>query len=191
MKQGTTPSQTIGPFFHYALPREGLNDLTKAAPQGEKILIEGRVVDGDGAPVVDALIEIWQANAAGKYAHDEDSQDKSVDPGFIGFGRCATDEEGIYRFTTIRPGSVTGPDGTAQAPHIEVSIFARGLLKRLVTRIYFADEPANERDPVLTSIADAAVRESLLAQPRNGGTPKSYRFDIVLQGEGETAFFDL
>lgn len=188
-----TPSQTVGPFFRYALDRADWSDLTAAGAVGQKIVIEGRVIDGDGAPAADAVLEIWQANAAGRYAHPEDTQEKPLDPKFRGFGRTCTDAEGRYRFTTIRPGAVPGRGNALQAPHINVSIFARGLLNRLVTRIYFADEPANETDPVLSAIEDPDVRRTLVAE-RNAddkGRPAAYRFDIVLQGEGETAFFDI
>ncbi len=192
MKQIATASQTIGPFFAVGLTRPELADLTRGGKVlGETIHIEGQVRDGDGAPVSDAMIEIWQANAAGKYAHSEDRQEKPLDPQFLGFGRAFTDRNGAYRFTTVRPGPVPGRGNTLQAPHIAVSIFARGLLRRLVTRIYFADAGgANETDPVLGGIEDPAARQSLLAAPKgrmNGAMV--YRFDIVLQGEGETAFF--
>ena len=190
---GPTASQTVGPFFHYALDRPDWSDLTAAGATGQKIIIEGRVTDGDGAPAADALLEIWQANAAGRYAHPEDTQDKPIDPKFRGFGRVCTDAEGRYRFTTIRPGAVPGRGNAMQAPHINVSVFARGLLKRLVTRIYFGDEPSNETDPVLSAIEDEAVRRTLVATASRGGKgqPLAYRFDIVLQGKGETAFFDI
>lgn len=184
-----TASQTVGPFFAFGLTRPEWSDLTaggKAA--GEVIRIEGRVTDGDGAPIPDALLEIWQANAAGKYDHPEDKQEKPRDPHFRGFGRCAVDDDGRYAFTTIRPGQVPGRGNTLQAPHINVTIFARGLLKQLWTRIYFADqEAANRIDPVLASIEDPKARQTLVA-PRTGST---YRFDIVLQGDGETAFLEL
>ena len=190
---GPTASQTVGPFFHYALDRPDWSDLTAAGATGQKITIEGRVTDGDGAPAADALLEIWQANAAGRYAHSEDTQDKPLDPKFRGFGRVCTDAEGRYRFTTIRPGAVPGRGNAMQAPHINVSVFARGLLKRLVTRIYFGDEPSNETDPVLSAIEDEAVRRTLVATASRGGKgqPLAYRFDIVLQGKGETAFFEI
>ena len=124
---------------------------------GEQIAIQGRVLDGDGKPVNDALVEIWQANAHGKYAHPEDKQGKPLEAGFKGFGRSATDENGAFRFKTIKPGRVPGPGGALQAPHIAVTVFMRGLLKHLVSRIYFPDEPANADDPV--------------AQARAGGAP--------------------
>jgi protocatechuate 3,4-dioxygenase, alpha subunit len=182
-----TPSQTVGPFFRLGMDRPEWSDLTRDGARGEKIVVEGRVFDGDGAAVDDALLEIWQADAAGRYAGGADPE-----PGFHGFGRSSTDEAGRFRFVTIRPGRVPGRGGALQAPHIDVTIFARGLLKHLVTRIYFADEPSNESDPVLTGIADAAVRRTLLAAREQGaaGVPV-YRFDVVLQGKGETAFFDL
>ena len=191
--QGSTPSQTVGPFFHFALDQPGWSDLTTNAPPGERIALEGQVLDGDQAPVDDALLEIWQANAQGKYDHPEDAQaDKRVDPRFGGFGRALTDAQGRYRFTTIRPGRVLGQGGALLAPHINVAIFARGLLKQLVTRIYFADEPANETDPVLTGISDPTARRTLLAVRRDAGAgPPLYRFDIVLQGANETVFFDV
>jgi len=187
-----TASQTIGPFFHFGLGHPEWTDLTAAGPTGARIHIEGQVLDGDRAPLDDALIEIWQANAAGKYDHPEDSQDKPVDPKFHGFGRCGTDASGWFRFTTIKPGRVPGPGNTLQAPHIDVSVFARGLLKRLVTRIYFADEAANDADPILSRIQDPNVRQTLLAVPTGERGPViTYRFDIILQGEGETAFFEI
>ena len=149
------------------------------------------MTDGDGAPIPDALLEIWQANAAGKYDHPEDTQDKPLDKKFRGFGRAATNAEGIYRFTTIKPGPVPGRGNALQAPHINVTVFARGLLKHLTTRLYFADEAAaNETDPVLNAIDDAAARKTLIADKANGAAI-GYRFDIVLQGKGETVFFEI
>jgi protocatechuate 3,4-dioxygenase alpha subunit len=194
-----TPSQTVGPFFHLGLDRPEWSDLTAGnpgqAPLGERIVIEGRVLDGDGAPVPDAIIELWQANAAGRYAHPDDTQsDKPLDPNFRGFGRCATDGEGRFRITTVKPGPVPGRGNSLQAPHINVILFSRGLLIHLHTRIYFADEVANAADPLLSSIEDAAVRDTLLARREGGGqegSPARYRFDIVMQGENETVFLDL
>ncbi|HZB93028.1 MAG TPA: protocatechuate 3,4-dioxygenase subunit alpha [Stellaceae bacterium] len=192
MKLVPTASQTVGPFFHVGLIRPELADLTRGGKAlGEAIVIEGQVRDGDGAAVSDAMLEIWQANASGKYRHPEDAQEKPLDPNFTGFGRAITDKDGRYRFTTVRPGAVPGRGNALQAPHIALTIFARGLLKHLSTRIYFADlAPANEADPVLSRIEDAALRRTLLAEPLNGA-PRTYRFDVVLQGEGETAFFDI
>src|SRR5262249_9601067 len=179
-------SQTIGPFFHFALDHPEWADLTGGGKaKGERIRVEGVVRDGDGALCPDILIEIWQANVAGKYDHPEDTQEKPLDPAFRGFGRCCTGKDGRYAFTTVKPGRVPGRGNTLQAPHINLTIFARGLLKHLTTRLYFADEAAaNEADPVLGAIEDAAARTTLLAargEHGNGALP-TYRFDIVLQG---------
>ena len=181
-----TPSQTVGPFLRIQIPYEGEERLV-AENDPDAIHLRGAVFDGEGAIVDDALIEIWQANRAGRYAHPEDSREElPVEEGFSGFGRCATDSEGRFEFITVKPGPVPGPGGRPQAPHIDVSVFARGLLKRLVTRIYFPDEAeANGEDPVLSSIEDPKERDTLVAIPEEGGL----RFDIHLQGDGETAFF--
>ena len=190
-----TPSQTVGPFFHLGLDRPEWSDLTAGNPKGERIVIEGRVSDGDGMPVPDAIIELWQANATGRYAHPDDRQnDKPLDPNFRGFGRVATDAEGRFRFTTIKPGPVPGRGNRLQAPHINLILLSRGLLIHLNTRIYFADEAANAADPLLASIEDAKVRGTLLARREGGagsGSPARYRFDIIMQGDNETAFLDL
>ena len=187
-----TPSQTVGPFFHLGLDHPEWSDLTRDNPAGERIVIEGRVIDGDGRPVPDALIELWQANAAGRYAHPEDQQtEKPLDPKFRGFGRVATAAEGRFRVTTIRPGPVPGRGNSLQAPHINVVFFSRGLLTHLHTRIYFEGEPANATDPLLSSIEDPAVRGTLLARREGSGSPAVYHFDIVLQGDNETAFLDI
>jgi protocatechuate 3,4-dioxygenase, alpha subunit len=188
-----TPSQTVGPFFHLGLARPEWGDLTSDASRGERIAIEGRVIDGDGAPVPDAMLEVWQANAAGRYNHPDDHQtDKPLDPHFRGFGRVATDADGRFRLVTIKPGPVPGRGNALQAPHINVALFARGLLIHLYTRIYFADEPANAGDPLLSSIEDAAVRGTLVARRDPAvGNPPVYRWNIVMQGDGETAFLDL
>ncbi len=187
-----TPSQTVGPFFHLGLDRPGWADLTAEGPSGERIVVEGQVTDGDGAPVPDALLELWQANAAGRYAHPDDARtEKPLDPCFRGFGRVATAADGRFRLITIRPGPVPGRGNALQAPHIAVAIFARGLLKQLFTRIYFADAKENEADPVLLSIDDPARRATIVAVRLPGVDPPTYRFDIVLQGERETVFFDL
>ena len=187
-----TPSQTVGPFFHLGLTRPEWGDLTRGNPAGERIAIEGRVIDGDGAPVPDAMIELWQANAAGRYNHPDDHQDdKPLDPNFHGFGRVATDAEGRFRIVTVKPGPVPGRGNALQAPHINLAVFARGMLIHLFTRIYFDGEPGNAADPLLASIENEAVRLTLVARRAAEGSPKSYRFDIVLQGENETAFLDL
>ncbi len=187
-----TPSQTVGPFFHLALDRAEWADLTADNPHGERIVIAGRVTDGDGAPVADAFLEVWQANAAGRYAHPDDTRtDKPLDPHFRGFGRVATDADGNFRLTTIRPGPVPGRGNALQAPHIAVAVFARGLLKPLYTRIYFAGDPANEADPVLQSIDEPRRRQTVIAAPAPGDAPPAWRFDIVMQGHAETVFFDI
>jgi protocatechuate 3,4-dioxygenase alpha subunit len=176
MGSGPTPSQTIGPFFHDALLDEDRSELVASDHPGA-IRIEGAVYDGAGDPVSDAMVEIWQADPAGRY-----------DEGFSGFGRTGTDAGGSFSFVTVKPGPVPGPVGGTQAPHIMVSVFARGLLKRLVTRIYFPDEgDANASDPVLSAIEDPEHRRTLVARDEGG----ALRFDIRLQGENETAFFEL
>jgi protocatechuate 3,4-dioxygenase alpha subunit len=186
-----TPSQTVGPFFSKALIHQGWNDLTTHGAVGRTVVVTGRVLDGDGAPVPDALLEIWQANAAGRYNHPDDARDIPLDPQFRGFGRVGTDEQGRFRFRTLKPGPVPGAGGSLQAPHINVSVFARGLLKRLVTRIYFPDEPLNVEDPVLNSLSDAARRATLIARPVGDESEPVLHFDVVLQGSDETVFFDV
>ncbi|HLI09158.1 MAG TPA: protocatechuate 3,4-dioxygenase subunit alpha [Ktedonobacteraceae bacterium] len=191
-----TASQTVGPFFAPALLREDARRhvLTRPETVGERIRIEGRVLDGDGAPVPDALVEIWQANAHGRYNHPADQGPAALDPSFLGFGRSGTDEEGNYWFETIKPGSVPFDEKRMQAPHICVTIFSRGLLNHLVTRLYFADEPANAADPVLQHVP-AERQATLLARHVDTSTSTStvavYRFDIILQGKNETAFFNV
>jgi protocatechuate 3,4-dioxygenase, alpha subunit len=187
MSHETTPSQTIGPFFHDALLESNYSELV-SPDHPEAIEIRGTVYDGAGEPVPDAMVEIWQADGAGRYDHSADDRDDlSLDDDVSGFGRSGTDEGGEFSFLTVKPGPVPGPDGQLQAPHVMVSIFARGLLKRLVTRIYFPDEEeANAVDPVLSSIEDNELRRTLLA--RNEGD--SLRFDVNLQGENQTAFFE-
>ncbi len=185
-----TPSQTVGPFFHLGCTEHAsVGSLVTPATKGERIRLVCRVFDGDGQPVPDAMIEIWQANAEGRYAHPEDTQQKALDPNFNGFGRLATDEHGSCAFATIKPGRVPGNDGAAQAPHINVSVFARGVLKRLATRAYFAGDPANADDPVL-ALAPADRRPTLLAQPDTADKGRWF-FDIHLCGEKETVFFDV
>ena len=188
MSRQPTTSQTVGPFFSIGLTRMKHDDLVSAGTSGERVVIEGRVLDGDGKPVPDAIIEIWQANSYGKYAHPEDQQDKPVEPSFSGYGRVPTDDDGKFRFTTIKPGPVPDLDGKLQAPHIVVSVFARGLLRRLVTRIYFPDEPANAADFVL-NLVEASRRETLIAK-KIAGASDTLKWDVVLQGPNETVFFD-
>jgi protocatechuate 3,4-dioxygenase alpha subunit len=170
-----TTSQTVGPYLHIGLTWLIVENLAGARVPGERVSIEGRVLDGDGKPVDDAAVEIWQANAQGKYGAK----------GFRGFGRSATDAQGRFRFRTIKPGRVPGPGGKRQAPHIAVNIFMRGQLKQLVSRIYFPGEPANAEDPVL-SLVPAARRDTLTAR-RKG---KVLEWNVILQGKNETVFFD-
>ena len=183
-----TPSQTVGPYSVIGCNRLETNELAGPGVSGEPMEIRGRVIDGDGAGVPDAMLEVWQANGAGKYAHPEDSQDKTIEPGFQGFGRIATDEKGGFRFSTIKPGPVPGPAGKAQAPHIVVSVFMRGLLRRLVTRIYFPDDAANQEDPILRYV-EPARRTTLIA--KKAGVAGGLEWNVVLQGEHETVFFDI
>lgn len=184
-----TASQTVGPFFHVGLCHPHWDDLMREGAQGRPIRIRGRVTDGEGDPVPDALIEIWQADADGCYArpHEMRAPHRGL---FRGFGRAPTDAEGRYAFRTVMPGSVRGANGESQAPHINVVIFARGLLRHLNTRMYFSDRAhENERDVVLAS-APPQVRKTLMAQLQETAGDADYVFDIRLQGEGETAFFD-
>ena len=187
MSPEPTPSQTIGPFFHDALLDRNYSELV-SLDHPERIRIEGTVYDGAGEIVTDAMVEIWQANRAGRYNHPAaDREDQSLDEDFSGFGRSGTDAGGEFSFLTVKPGPVPGADGRLQAPHVMVSVFARGLLKRLVTRIYFPDEEeANAVDPVLSSIEDKKLRRTLIARDEGG----ALRFDIHLQGEEQTAFFE-
>ena len=187
-----TSSQTVGPFFAPALLREDArrNVLTRPDTVGERIRIEGRVLDGDGVPVPDALVEIWQANAQGRYNHAADQGAAQLDSSFLGFGRSGTAEDGSYWFETVKPGSVLFDGERMQAPHICVTVFSRGLLNHLVTRLYFEDEPGNALDPVLQCVPNDR-RATLLARREASDTVVVYRFDIVLQGADETAFFNL
>lgn len=226
---GQTPWQTVGPFFHFGLPWSGCADLTghstigarpdlmppgrqalrgpdarpaEKPPKGERIEISGRVFDAQGLPVPDALLEIWQANAAGHYrgssAFQAADPADSGDSAFFGFGRAATAEDGSFCFRTLRPGRVPIAAGSPelQAPHIALGVQGRGLLKRLVTRIYFADEPRNAQDPILARVPGQR-RPTLLAERVGGaegsaraGAAAMYRFDVHLQGEQETVFFE-
>jgi protocatechuate 3,4-dioxygenase alpha subunit len=188
-----TASQTVGPFLHIGLDGLNTDNLAGEGVTGERVVIEGRVFDGDGKPVQDGLVEIWQANAHGRYAHPDDRRDLPLEPGFRGFGRMPTDDNGGFRFTTIKPGRVPGPGGKLQAPHILVAVFSRGLLKHLATRVYFPDDPANAEDPVLGLVP--AERRATLVARRVPGREGVLEWNIVIQGEvngqGETVFFDI
>jgi protocatechuate 3,4-dioxygenase alpha subunit len=183
-----TTWQTVGPFFTIGLTRLNRTELAGPGVSGERVTIEGHMFDGDGAPIPDAMIEIWQANSHGKYNHPEDEQDKPVEPGFSGYGRIPTDERGRFSFTTIKPGAVPGPDGKMQAPHIAVSVFMRGLLRRLVTRIYFPDEPGNAGDFVLNLVEP--LRRGTLTARKVAGREGVLEWNVVTQGTNETVFFD-
>jgi protocatechuate 3,4-dioxygenase alpha subunit len=189
-----TPSQTVGPFFHDALMRDDArcDVLTSDSTEGTRIRIDGRVLDGDGAGVPDAVIEIWQANHHGRYNHPADARDLPLDPAFTGYGRIATQGDGKFCFTTIKPGAVPFDRRRLQAPHISVAVLGRGLLNHLYTRIYFEDEQLTAVDPVLQRIPPDR-RPTLIAR-RIGNEPgrdKVYKIDIVLQGTGETVFFEI
>ena len=188
MSLQATTSQTVGPYFSIGLTRLKEDNLAGPGVSGERITIAGRVLDGDADGVPDAMLEIWQANSHGKYAHPEDTQDRPLDPKFQGYGRIFTDEAGAFRFTTIKPGNVPGPDGKPQARHIVVSVFMRGLLRRLVSRIYFPDDSANDGDFVL-NLVEPARRGTLIAK-RTSNTDGNFEWNVILQGANETVFFD-
>lgn len=184
--EGATPWQTVGPFFHYALPYDS-GPLVAGPSRAGCFTLHGHVYDGRGDPIPDSLVEIWQADEAGRFVSSPGIFQAPATEGFRGFGRSATDTDGHYTFTTVKPAAVPTADGMAQAPHIAMSMFARGMLRRVVTRVYFDDEPdANDSDPLLTSL-DPMQAASLVAKPDAEG----YRFDLRLQGPDETAFLDV
>jgi protocatechuate 3,4-dioxygenase alpha subunit len=182
-----TPSQTVGPYLHLGLTdKRSVSCVAGVRAKGERVSLTFRLLDGDGSPVPDGMIELWQADSEGKYLRSTNTSDSET---FCGFGRLATDENGSCTFDTIKPGRVPGPGGTLQAPHINVSILGRGLLKRLSTRAYFAGEPTNANDPILALVPEHR-RATLFAQPdpaRRGG----WIIEIRLCGKGETVFFDV
>jgi protocatechuate 3,4-dioxygenase alpha subunit len=189
MSLGLTPSQTVGPFLAIGLPWPDGPQVVDPGTEGA-VTISGRVLDGAGAPVPDALVETWQAAPDGSFAHPDDPRGGG-DPAFRGFGRRATDAEGRYVIVTLRPGTFPGRDGGTEAPHLDVTVLARGLLDRVVTRIYFADEQAaNAADPVL-ALVEPGRRATLIATPEPSGEPGRFRFDIHLQDPQETVFFDV
>jgi len=187
MPSHSTPSQTVGPFFSIGLNQLNRADLAEGNA-GERVVIQGRVLDGEGHPVPDAVLEIWQADADGRYHHPEHTAPRNDATPFVGFGRIPTDDQGQFSFTTIKPGPVHGPDGKPQAPHIQISVFMRGLLRQLITRMYFPDEPLNSSDPVLRVVPESR-RETLIARPTEP-EPNSLEWNVLLQGENETVFFD-
>lgn len=178
MSLQATTSQTVGPYLHIGLTWLICENLAPTRVKGERVSITGRVIDGDAKPVNDAVVEIWQADAAGNYGRK----------GFRGFGRSATDEQGAFRFQTIKPGRVAGPNGKLQAPHIAVNIFMRGLLKQLVTRIYFPGDASNAQDAVLARVPQA--RRSTLIAKKAAGKTSALVWNVILQGRDETVFFD-
>jgi protocatechuate 3,4-dioxygenase, alpha subunit len=200
-----TPSQTVGPFFAYGLAPKGRNkwdpngtyswketvgdNLITPEVTGQKIRIEGRITDGDGQPINDAMIEIWQADSQGRYAHARGNEPRP-NAKFTGFGRSATDKSGVFSFDTVKPGAVAGPNGKPQAPHIVVCIFSRGMLRQVYTRLYFSDEAANGADQIL-NLVPADRRGTLFAHKQPGEGVPRYRFDIRVQGDNETVFFDI
>jgi protocatechuate 3,4-dioxygenase, alpha subunit len=198
-----TASQTAGPYVHIGLaPHQAGFDIFEknfsnvlAGPnaQGERITIEGRVIDGSGTPVRDVLIELWQANGAGRYNHPADRQDKPLDAAFRGFGRACSDfKTGVWAFETIKPGPVAGRGGRTMAPHVNLWLVARGINLGLNTRMYFSDEAdANAADPVLNLIEWEVRRQTLIGQRETRERKTVYRFDIHLQGPQETVFFDI
>lgn len=192
---GITPSQTVGPYFKYGLTPGGDyawndafgNDLVTPEASGARVAITGRVFDGDGQPIVDSMLEIWQADAQGRFADPQDAR-ALPNAAFRGFGRCGTDGSGAFVFRTIRPGGVPGPGGAMQAPHVLLAVHARGMTQPALTRIYFEDEAAaNAVDPIL-ALVPAERRATLIARREADG---AYRFDVHLQGDDETVFFDV
>lgn len=175
-----TASQTVGPFFHIGLRPLFTDNLVRAGVEGQSIVLRGRVIDGDGAGVPDALVEIWQADARGEYASEARPR------GFAGFGRVATDPNGGFQFTTIEPGYVAAPDGARQARHIAVAVFMRGQLRQLTTRVYFPGDAGHADDPLLT-LVEPSRRGTLMAR---AVAPHTYEWNVILQGDAETVFFE-
>jgi protocatechuate 3,4-dioxygenase, alpha subunit len=184
---GQTPSQTVGPYYTLQLFKEGENILVPLS-QSDRIVIHGTVLDGDRNPIEDALLELWQANSAGRYRHPDDTRDLALESDFTGFGRAITDfETGEYRFETVKPGPVPDAEGAFQAPHISLIVQGRGMLNPVFTRIYFSDEEEANRDDLILRSLPAARRDTLIAELTDDG---AYRFDVLFQGEDETVFFD-
>ncbi len=180
-----TPWQTVGPYFAVAIPSPGQNRPFPSGYPGERIRIEGLVLDGNGQPIPDALIETWQADADGRFPSGATISDNR--PSFVGFAQVPTDDSGRFGFETVMPGQVEAPTGTVQAPHLAVSVLARGILGRLATRLYFEGHPANATDPILSLVP--GPRRSTLMATRTA--PNRFHFDIRLQGPNETVFFDV
>ncbi len=183
----TTPSQTVGPYLRIGFLSLVVDAIAPVGLPGERVAVHGRMSDGDGKPINDGVLEIWQADATGKYAHPEHGQKTVSAHAFRGFGRILSNDQGIFQFTTIKPGPVPGPDGIRQAPHLAVTIFMRGMLRHLFTRMYFPDDPLNESDPVLQRVP-AERRGTLVASA--GAEKSALQWNIVAQGPAETVFFD-
>ncbi|MBI3373631.1 MAG: protocatechuate 3,4-dioxygenase subunit alpha [Betaproteobacteria bacterium] len=198
-KRTPTPSHTVGPFFPARFFGEGDYDLTfvddpAKRAQGQKIYIGGNIYEAERVPRWNCMVEIWQPDAGGCFNHPNDPRHSHADPNFMGWGRRSSDDAGWYDFVTVKPGGYTDPlTGFRRAPHIDVAIMSSGLMRRLVTTLFFPDEPANAEDPVFNAIPEADVRERLILKPAKlEGAPAdatAYRLDIVLQGDGETPFF--
>ena len=188
MSELTTASQTVGPFVSISFAPSLAGDLAVQGVAGERVVLRGREIDGDGAPVAHAAIETWQVNSHGKYAHPEDFQEKPLEREFRGFGRVMADERGAYRLVTIEPGCTPGPGGVLQAPHLVVVIFMRGLLKHLTTRVYFPDDTHNAEDPVLKLVPEE--RRATLIARRVATDANELEWNIVVQGKDETVFFE-
>ncbi|WP_372392195.1 protocatechuate 3,4-dioxygenase subunit alpha [Xanthomonas sp. NCPPB 3582] len=185
MSLNATPSQTVGPYYRLGLEPLYRDRLAPPQAAGTPVQISGCIYDGAGAPVSDAVLELWQADASGIYAHAADARHQAHDAAFDGWGRVPTDAQGRFCFATVKPGTVAGPDGRPQAAHLTVLVLMRGLLRAASTRLYFADDPQLDSDPVL-ELVPADRRGSLLAQPRGGG---AYTWDVHMQGDAETVFF--
>ena len=183
----STPSQTVGPFFSIGLEQLNRANLAEGSA-GERVVIRGRVLDGDGQGVPDAVLEIWQADPDGRYHHPEHKDPRNNAASFFGFGRIPTDAQGQFSFATIKPGPVYGPDGKPQAPHLQISIFMRGLLRQIVTRLYFPEEPLNASDPVLQVVPESR-RDTLIAR-QTRSKENTLEWNVCLQGANETVFFD-
>jgi protocatechuate 3,4-dioxygenase alpha subunit len=194
---GITPSQTVGPYFKYGLtPGDSYqwnnaftNDLVTPHVSGDRLRIVGRVFDGDGKAIPDSMLEIWQADGQGRFADRQDTR-TTPNTSFVGFGRCGTSPDGGYSFHTIKPGTVPGPANKPQAPHVLLAIYARGMTRQLVTRIYFEDEAENAADPIL-ALVPADRRPTLIARREQSVGDAVFRFDVHLQGNKETVFFDV
>ena len=194
-----TPSHTVGPFFPDQFSGAAMRDLTFVGDpakraQGRKICIGGNIFEAGRVPRWNCLVEIWQPDANGCFAHPNDPRHARADPNFAGWGRCSSDHAGWYHFISVRPGGYADPlTGRQRAPHVDIAIMGSGLMRRLVTTLFFPDEAANAQDPVFNAIAETAVRERLILKParfeRMPDDALAYRLDIVLQGEGETPFF--